>query len=612
MTSYRYHALGPLLAGEGSRAFLGLAVSADQRARPVVIVWVPEEAERDPRLLEGIQRETEHAASLDHPNIVTVLGFASLDEGHARVVEFADGESLKKVLATAGTLPVHLAAKVICDASTGVHYAHVAGNDDGSPLVHGDLRPRTLLVCFNGTTKVTGYGALAFASTDGKGPRPYSAPEQVLAGRRSMTLATDVYLLGLVLYECLTGQVPFADTPEGFDAAVLSAPFPAAPPGTIPPALEAVIRKACARKAEDRYPTPLALREAIEGALEGGLASAEELARTLEELFPQSHQLRADRRHTIDAGIADFIRRQWAEQEHQAPRPLPPPPPPEATAPPLEARPQAPRVVVGGRPLGAVHRVEPVPEAIEPEDEAAPAQSGQLPWLVALALFVAAIAGWWAWGKAHQPIPGVDRPAGSAPAPGPAPLAGVSPGPAPTTTPSTAAPTVDAGRASALDAGSRSVEAGAPDAGAASAAPRPDAGAPAEVGLSLETSPVVELLIDGRAVGRSPWSGMLPPGRKVITLSSKELGINTTRAVVLRSERVVEQIVLEKGSVVVTAPEGAVVFIDGIRVGVAPLSGEVPVYEGHHRILVTVGQSKWTDTFNLLAHQKVSFNVEVE
>ena len=89
----RYQAIGPLLAGEGSRAFLGLEIFDDGRSYPVVLVWLPEAAEADPNLLARIRRETEHAAKLDHPNIVHVHGFGHLDEGHARVVEYADGES---------------------------------------------------------------------------------------------------------------------------------------------------------------------------------------------------------------------------------------------------------------------------------------------------------------------------------------------------------------------------------------------------------------------------------------------------------------------------------------------------------------------------------------
>src|SRR4051812_13096578 len=96
----RYQPLGPVLAGEGSRAFLGLEISAEGVARPVVLVWLPDEALGKPKLIEQIRRETEHAATLDHPNILRVRGFASVDEGHARVTEFADGESLRRLLET--------------------------------------------------------------------------------------------------------------------------------------------------------------------------------------------------------------------------------------------------------------------------------------------------------------------------------------------------------------------------------------------------------------------------------------------------------------------------------------------------------------------------------
>ena len=327
MSAFRYQALGPLQAGEGSRAFLGLAISEDDKARPVVLIWVPEAAEKDPALLEKIRRETEHAAQLDHPHIVTVIGFGKLEEGHARVVEFADGESLRKILDTCKKLPPRVAARVVLDACTAVHYAHVAGNDDGAPLVHGDLRPETLLISFQGVTKVTGYGALAFAPRElggqrVKGRRVHSAPEQIIGGRDAVSVPTDVYLLGITLYECLTGVVPWAEQADFFDHAVLTLPLPPAPPGELPEQFEAIIQKACAKKALDRYPTPLAMREALEAAAGSEVATDEELAKFLETLFPQSHQLRSARRHTIDAGIADFVRRQWADQERRETQPM--------------------------------------------------------------------------------------------------------------------------------------------------------------------------------------------------------------------------------------------------------------------------------------------------
>jgi serine/threonine-protein kinase len=634
MSAYRYQVLGPLTAGEGSRAMLGLAIDGAQKARPVVVVWVPEAAEKDAEYLAKIRRETEHAAQLDHPHIVTVMGFAKLDQRHARVVEFADGESLRRILETAKKLPPRVASRVLLDACTAVHYAHVAGNDDGAPLVHGDLRPETLLISFNGVTKVTGYGALAFAPREVggqkvKGRRVHSAPEQIIGGRDAMSVATDVYLLGVALYECLTGVVPWADQGDFFDHAVLTLPLPPATPGDIPEKLEPIIQRACSKKALDRYPTPLAMREALEAAVGDDVATDEELAKFLETLFPQSHQLRADRRHTIDAGIADFVRRQWADQERKETTPMmraievpasmippgvPAPiaaPPPAAAAPPT-AKPAPAAPPPAPRPQKAPERSWTQPEE---DDEPKRDEGSSMPWVIALAVFVAFIAGWWGWKKANEPIPGIE----------PQP-------PVPTVTAIIDAGTiaqpppaeVDAGlELGSLDAGSVLADATltdggmvTTDAGPIAVAPVIDAGPPAvqltETLVTIQSSPGVDLLLDGKPIGHTPWSGTLPQGRKVFTLENKALGIKTARAVTVKADPVTESYTFEKGFVSVKAPEGAAVFIDGVRVGTAPIRGEIPVYEGSHKIQVNVGQSKWSEPFTLYGSQRVSFNVELQ
>ncbi len=596
--AFRYQALGPLQAGEGSRAFLGLAVSEDNKARPVVIIWVPEAAQSDPTLLAKIQRETEHAAKLDHPNIVTVMGFASLEEGNARVVEFADGESLRKILDLGKKLPPRIAAKIIVDACTGVHYAHIAGNDDGLPLVHGDLRPETMLLSFGGVTKITGYGALAFAPREiggqrVKGRRVHSAPEQIIGGREAISIPTDVYLLGLTLYECLTGVVPWADQGDFFDHAVLTLPLPPAPPGDMTPELEKVIVKACAKKALERYPHPLALREAIEGAVGAEIASTDELVQYLETLFPESHDVRAARRHTIDAGIADFVRRQWSATE-KAPNTMP----------------SMPASVVA--PPAAVAAAPPVKASVvafpPPDEDDEPDRKSNMPWVIFALLLVVASGVWYGIQKSNQPLgqsellreeqPGVRLP--------------------------TTAATIDSGPAMALtsppienDAGSSAPVAvdpvaAVPDAAVAQATPStPVNYAPVEV--DLDSLPSVDVVVDGEVLGHTPWHGTFPVGRRPISLVNKELGINTGRVLQLRAgEPYSQKFAFEKGTVNVTAPDGAVIFIDGVRMGVAPLKADLSIWEGSHRILVTVGQSKWSEPFNLFAQQRVSFNVEIE
>jgi len=304
----RYQPLGPLLAGDGSRAFLGLEIDDAGPIRPVVLVWVPEEVAKDAKALDRLRKDTEIAATLDHPNLIRVFGLASLEEGLARVVEFVDGESLRRVLQAAKKLPPPIAALIVADAALGVHHAHLDGNEDGSPLVHGEVRPETLLVAFTGVCKVTGYGALPVAPRESGGQRvpgrrSHSAPEQILGGRHITDRQTDVYLLGLTLFECITGSIPFADQLD-FDRATFNRPLGVPSTQEIPAPLFRVIKRAMAKTASERYATPLEFREAVEQAM-GTLPTHQELAVFLQRLFPEDNPARSARRKEIESGIRE-------------------------------------------------------------------------------------------------------------------------------------------------------------------------------------------------------------------------------------------------------------------------------------------------------------------
>ncbi|MDP3501457.1 MAG: serine/threonine-protein kinase [Myxococcales bacterium] len=620
MRPVRYQVLGPLHAGEGSRAQLGLAVFEDGRADPCVVVPVPDAAEKDAALLEKIKRETEHAAQLDHPNIVTVFGFGALGKSFARMVEFADGESLRRILNISKTLTPRLAARIVIEACTGVHYAHLAGNDDGTALVHGDVRPETILISFAGVTKVTGYGALAFAPKEiggqrVKGRRVHSSPEQIIGGRDAITIPSDVYLLGLTFYELLTGAVPWADQGDGFDQAVLAYPLPPATPGLIPEALQTIIEKACQKKSAQRYPTPLAMREAIEAALPGDeIASTEELSKYLDSLFPGSGEIRAERKRTIDAGIAEYARQQWARRDTkqipivhlpanlQPAMPEQPPPPPEWSGSfPPQKPPPPPPVSGPQKPLKPAPTLAP-PEPIEIEEEEPKQEGSSTPWVIFLLVIVVAASGYFAWTKANAPF--------QAPEPDPR-----NEDPTPVRTVETDAGTavpVDLVLADAgddADAGAVIVDAGAPVIVVIDAGPP----APVELAVTIESRPTLELTIDGNVVGKTPWTGRLPMGAHKLKLENKDLLISAGRTVTVQgTEPITQTYTFEKGTVGVSAPPGAVIFIDGKKQGVAPLANDLSIYEGYHRILVKVGQAQWTETFSLFAGQRVSFNVELE
>src|SRR5512140_1345478 len=121
----RYQPLGPLGAAPGSRAMLALSLPDAQGGVPMpcVLVYLHDDVRADPEAMESVRRETRRAAQLEHPNIVKVFGLDEQPAAVARVVEYADGESLRAILDLGGKLTPALAARIAADAALGIHYA---------------------------------------------------------------------------------------------------------------------------------------------------------------------------------------------------------------------------------------------------------------------------------------------------------------------------------------------------------------------------------------------------------------------------------------------------------------------------------------------------------
>jgi eukaryotic-like serine/threonine-protein kinase len=604
MANVRYQALGPLLSGEGSRAFLGLEVIDDTRAGPVVLVWVPEDVTLDGERSGQIARETARAALLEHPNIIRVFGLASLDEGIARVVEFADGEGLRRILDVVKHFPPRLAARIAVDAAMGVHYAHIAGNDDGTPLVHGDVRPETLLISHQGVTKVSGFGALSVAprETGGsrvRGRRAHCAPEQVLGGRETMSRATDVYLLGLVLYECIVGAVPFEGQAD-YDQAVLSEPIPALPAeAEAPAALNEVLRRAMGKRATDRYPTAQSFRDAVMDALPD-IGTAEELGEFLAEHFPEMEEHRISRYQVIQKGIAEY-----APEATRASRPGSMVPPAQAGIPPPRASGSRKAIVVPPPTAPSPASVEAPPASAPspkpqrtarraltaPELSATDAPKRSHARLFALGLgvllVVLVIAQLASSGKKRPTkaeTPGTETAAAAESDSGPA-VAAIDPAPivapVPALAPAAAIPT-----------------------------PPEPAKPPEPPSLVLTSTPPLDVTVDGRSLGKTPLTAPLPGGSYVLKLADRALGINITRNVrVLPRGKTTQNVNVGKGAVQISAPDGAIIYIDGQKKGVAPVK-DIEVYEGEHRISVSMGKAKWGQPFKVRPGERMYFNVE--
>jgi serine/threonine-protein kinase len=174
--------------------------------------------------------EAQHAGLLNHPGIAQVYDYedASLEQPAYLVMELVDGPSLAAVL-TDGRLDPRRTADVLAQAAAALHAAHTAG------VLHRDIKPGNLLLASDGRVKVTDFG-IAQSSRTGHltrtgtliGTTGYLAPERVSG--RSATVASDLYALGIVGYECLTGQPPFQGEPLQVALAHREQDLPGLPP----------------------------------------------------------------------------------------------------------------------------------------------------------------------------------------------------------------------------------------------------------------------------------------------------------------------------------------------------------------------------------------------
>jgi serine/threonine protein kinase len=211
-----------------------------------------------PGFKERFLQEARSAANLSHPNIVTIHDFGQDGSRLFIVMEYVEGTDLKTVIDQQGPLSVEQSLALMTQICAGVGYAHRAG------LVHCDLKPQNILISPDGRAKITDFGiAVAFASIQ-PGPSPdlvwgsphYFAPEQAVGSPPSP--ATDVYALGVVLYEMLTRHLPF----EADDMMVLAEMHRAAPPPSpreyvpdLPEALEQIVLKVLSKEPSARYRT---------------------------------------------------------------------------------------------------------------------------------------------------------------------------------------------------------------------------------------------------------------------------------------------------------------------------------------------------------------------
>jgi len=234
--------------------------------RRVAVKVLREEFSGDPAFLARFQREARAAANLDHSNIVTVYDVGQDGDRHYIVMEHVDGQDLKTLVRQKGHLGIDETLDITVQVCAGVGHAHKSG------VIHCDIKPQNVLITRDGRAKVTDFGIARALSESGLtesetvwGSPLYLSPEQ--AAGEPPTPASDVYSIGVVMYEMLAGSPPFqAEKPAALALKhIREDPPPLAIRNPqVPPQLEWIIRKTLTKEPSARYRTGEQLAHVLE------------------------------------------------------------------------------------------------------------------------------------------------------------------------------------------------------------------------------------------------------------------------------------------------------------------------------------------------------------
>jgi eukaryotic-like serine/threonine-protein kinase len=347
----RYRVLRKL--GSGGMADVYLAED-EELGRRVAIKILNDRHANDDQFVERFRREAKNAAGLSHPNIVSIYDRGEAEGTYYIAMEFLDGRSLKEQLIARGPMPIGDAIVFTRQILNALRFAHRKG------VVHRDIKPHNVMVDADSRLKVTDFGiARAGASQMTEagaivGTAQYLSPEQ--ARGAAVDQRSDLYAVGVVLYEMLTGEVPFTgDTPVEIAMKHLS--DTPRPPSTlrpeIPPDLDMIVLRALAKNPEDRFQSAEEMDAELERVAGGGAVTT----------------ITADAATAVLSGAS------------------------VATAPTAIAPPRRPP---GARPTGTYRYAEPPPR-----------RRPFWPWLLALVLLVlAGVAGWYAFDRIQDSLSG--------------------------------------------------------------------------------------------------------------------------------------------------------------------------------------------------------------
>lgn len=400
----RYLIDRPIARGGMSTVYRCLDTRLD---REVAAKVMDERYVHDELFLDRFAREARAMAQLSHPNLVNVYDFGADGVDVFLIMELITGGTLRELLAERGPMPPHAATAVMRAMLTGLSVAHRRG------LVHRDIKPDNILINGDSAVKLADFG-LVRAASDSRhstdqivGTVAYLSPEQV--DGTEITQASDVYSAGVVLFELLTGTVPFdGETPLAHAMARLRSdvPAPSSRMQGVPKLFDELVATATARDPRGRFADAEEFLEALDD-----IAADLDLPDFTVPIPTQSAANRVAAIPTsvtqIDAPAPALEPESGAEVFAPAPEPVPAPTPLAVPAPAPAPTPYEPHVPPLERRERQIERREPEPPPVETNRSSAAMVVVLL--LIAAATAAVAVGGWWFGSGAYGEIPEILR-----------------------------------------------------------------------------------------------------------------------------------------------------------------------------------------------------------
>ena len=263
----RYEIIRSIGEGGMANVYLGYDTILD---RNVAIKVLRGDLSNDEKFVRRFQREALSASSLAHPNIVEMYDVGEDDGTYYIVMEYVEGKTLKQLLKKRGTLTLSEAIDIMSQLTDGMAHAH------DSYIIHRDLKPQNIMIKDDGQIKITDFGiAMALNATQltqtnsVMGSVHYLPPEQ--ASGKGCTIKSDIYSMGIIFYELLSGSLPFrGDNAVEIALKHMREPLPSLREdnSAIPQSIENIIRRATAKNPKNRYETARDMHEDLLTALD--------------------------------------------------------------------------------------------------------------------------------------------------------------------------------------------------------------------------------------------------------------------------------------------------------------------------------------------------------